>query len=340
MIYKYFLIKPFIKHIWGIMNTFKKISKMSLGVALIFGLGYSCLSGKTQQDSNKENNKESYKEFFIGERKFSERRDTLVEIANKNNQTVFGIISDTHSDVESTKCYVSEFKKIGVDAIIHTGDIAYWDDWIKFNGKGEEVLKVLAETKLPVYVLPGNHELKYIYDGTMGKLQKRYSNLINLSKFSRVDAKGVNFVANAYGDSRNYITSGYYATESSYIELEKLVKFQDDDIVILITHQPPRCGEPNGIDASSKGIHIGNQRLDEIMKKNKMNFSLSGHIHGTPKACDNDNNSVDERKLSLSLRLTPGTGLYDKEKNWGSTAVIKLMGKEISYTTIKRNMQQ
>ncbi|MBI4441530.1 metallophosphoesterase [Candidatus Woesearchaeota archaeon] len=256
-----------------------------------------------------------------------------------NQRKTFGVITDTHGHGENAQYFAQQFTKRGVDGIILTGDIADRMSWITGDGKGENVIRILAKTGLPIYVLPGNHDPRLYYEPAIATLRKQHPNIIDLLSCRKIDGIGFDFVSNPYGIGRSYYLSGYYASEKTYAELEQLLTHGDDPL-LLITHQPPKCPGRYGTDYTMEGSNDGDPRLDEIMRQHKVHFSLSGHIHSATNGCDADGNRMREKAPAASLRLNPGAALPHMTRTGkysaGKAAIIILEKKHMQYELLEK----
>ncbi len=316
---------------------------IKLGIYLIL-LG--CLRGAWLYTSKEEARKEEENErtrnkittITIGQRRFRIQESALIEEIKIPEQS-FGLLTDTHGDVADVQYFTKEFIKRKVDGVILTGDIADMFRWY-VTDDGEHVLRVLGETNLPVYVLPGNHDVHRYYTNTIRKLGREYPNIIDLLRYRRVDAAGINFVSNPYGEGPHYKYSDYVADERKYDELEKLLcSFSDNDPVVLVTHQPPLCKGKYGVDYTLGEKNEGSQQLAHLMKKCNVKFSFSGHLHSATNGCTETYEPVPQKQFSPSLLVTPGAVLRHKTRTGYAcnAAIITVTGKTLMYELLERD---
>ncbi len=247
-----------------------------------------------------------------------------------------GLLSDIHGDKESVSYFLQRFKERKVDAIIVTGDIVNRSQWV-FANTGEEIIRQFGQSGLPTYILPGNHDQRWYYEKAMGRQTKKYQNLHDLLQERRVDTEGIDFISNPSGNGKSYWFSGYYTTD--YGELEQLLaSFPHDDTLVLLTHQPPLCNGEYGIDYTLEKKNDGNAELDRIMRKYKIQFSFSGHIHSASGGCGEEEKFIPERVYSSTLRLNPGAVIKHRTKNGekSSAAIVTLEGKKMMYELVER----
>ncbi len=247
-----------------------------------------------------------------------------------------GLLSDIHGDKENAIYFLQRFREKKVDAVIVTGDIADRSQWI-VSDVGEEIILLLGESGFTTYILPGNHDQRIFYENAMESQTKKYQNLHDLLQKRRIDTKGIDFISNPSGNGKSYWFSGYYTAD--YSELEQLITtFPHDDPLVLVSHQPPRCDGEYGVDYTLEKKNEGNAELDRIMKKYKILFSFSGHIHSGAGGCDDGGKYVSERISSSTLRLNPGAVIKHKTKNGEKTsaAIVTVQGKKMMYELLER----
>lgn len=300
----------------------KIIRKMKYTLALFFSLALSATGEEIQ----------------IGQRSFQVLPQKIIEKKVGKPNAVFGVITDLHGHCENTKYFARGFLMHDVDGILVLGDIANRSSWY-FGEGGKKLLIILAETRLPVYVLPGNHEPVSFYTETMKQLAKQYPNLIDLAACRSVDAVGVNFVSNPHGEGMHYALSGNRTTKKTHQELEQLLNsFSDDDARILLTHQPPKCQGQWGVDYTLRKTNDGAPDIDALIKKYKFH-SLSGDIHSCTNGCDHNSHRVKENTFAPALRFTPGAALPHKTQTGlsrGNAGIITIKGKNIMYEVLCR----
>jgi Icc-related predicted phosphoesterase len=262
--------------------------------------------------------------------------DKLVQITHDADTTAkLGVISDPHGCYEHVKIFADYFSKQAVDAIVLLGDLAQHSRKKPHPelSDSDEIVKCITEaakTGLPVYVIPGNHELKQDYYAALAQFANT-ANVFDLSKIRAVDGDDYDLVSNPYGTDFGYSSDGFLGTQlqkiSGYIKLLQ----KDSDPEILVTHQPPKSIGKSGIDVVYGGSNVGDAALDKIMKENNIKFSLSGHIHEAGgRAVNSLGVPIPQEVFSEDLRLNPGAGSpwgYLNGKNYAGMAGILTIDK-------------
>lgn len=219
----------------------------------------------------------------------------LILLAGCASETKIGILSDIGGEHENVQ-YLAD--KMDVDAIIITGDIALRDG----VEDQEEIYKgIKAAAKVPVYVLPGNHDLREPYQNAIRELQKKH-HIIDLTEHRTADLGEVKLVSNPYGTDYTYSTEGYKGTENKVRTIENFL--EGNKPILLVSHQPPKntCA-----DQIFNGSHVGDETLRQIMLENDIEYVVAGHIHESGgRACTHTGAEVPQNKYVKEMILNPG----------------------------------
>jgi Icc-related predicted phosphoesterase len=166
-------------------------------------------------------------------------------------------ISDTHGDSNLVKKVARLAKKEKVDAIIHAGDITW------FNEQQQNIIGPLAKNKL-LLMIPGNHEP----ESTIKKFEKFYPLSKNMHKKS-YKIKNIGFFGSGTTDW------GYKEdSEKVFEELKKAhSKIKNLNKKIMVSHCPPA-----GSAIELLGFP-GSYGVRKAIKKFKPNVVITGHIH-------------------------------------------------------------
>ena len=229
----------------------------------------------------------------MNNKKYSFGETRITEIStDTDNEALYGVISDSHGEFKKAKLFAREFKNMGVDGIIVPGDIAL-NKRLKYNkldnNDSEEiiqVLEVIAETGLPVFVIPGNHERKKDYESALDELTNLYPNIIDMVKYRVFDGDDVDFVSlpgyQKFKTSKKQLIpdDGYFVNQEFINNTGKLTEGLDDSI-ILITHGAGKTNTNDkfGPSTTFSGKDFGDETTSEMMKKYNIPFAVAGHIH-------------------------------------------------------------
>ena len=107
--------------------------------------------------------------------------------SDEDNQAMYGIISDAHGEVEKARAFAQKFKEMNVDGIILPGDLPS-NETLRYDQRDsnpdkteiKQVLEAVAETGLPIFVIPGNHERRPDYESALAEVTAKYGNVIDM----------------------------------------------------------------------------------------------------------------------------------------------------------------
>jgi Icc-related predicted phosphoesterase len=273
--------------------------------------------------------------------------------SDEDNQAAYGVISDAHGEVEKARKLARKFKEMGVDGIILPGDLSN-NETLRYGIKDskpdkieiEQVLEAVAETGLPIFVIPGNHERKPDYEAALAEITKKYENVIDMTQFRVFDGDDADFVSLPGYQTfsipgRQFIPDdGYWANPDFIKETGKLRKGLDD-VVILITHGAGKTntdGKPGPATIYS-GRDVGDETTTEMMKENDIPFAVVGHIHEAGgNAATFDGRLV--KPGEWAKQFTVNFGTLEKYKNLdgetynGMAGVFFIKGKEAKFEMI------
>ncbi|MEM5878338.1 MAG: metallophosphoesterase, partial [Candidatus Aenigmatarchaeota archaeon] len=156
--------------------------------------------------------------------------------ADFEKEVKFGLMSDIHNQVDKAKEISLLFKQRGVDGIIIAGDINL-SPFFRYNRKIEElnqifnVLNVVANNKMPVFVIPGNHESKKEYDSAIRKLKNQ--NVIDMVKFRSVDLKEIQIVSLPGYQFENFVAPDGYFSDSLFVK--RTSKYVKNKTTLLVS---------------------------------------------------------------------------------------------------------
>jgi Icc-related predicted phosphoesterase len=167
--------------------------------------------------------------------------------------------SDLHRDVNALQNIMLECEF--ADVLVGAGDFAT-------QGLGtNDTMSVLAESKIPVIIVSGNHditkELRAICDR---------SDNMHLLHGELLTIKGVSFFG--LGDEVPHANDAEWNQSLSEDEAENML--QDCPTGgVLITHSPPL----GYCDQQANGTHEGSRAIGDTIKLKQPVLNLCGHIH-------------------------------------------------------------
>lgn len=208
-----------------------------------------------------------------------------------------------------------------------------------------EIISILAESDLPVFVLSGNRECKTTFNSAMATLSEDFPNVFNMNAVRRVDLDDVDIISMPGYHDPEYVHCSwdkclYYESDTlSLIELAK----ESNSPVVAISHGPPRQTDRNGIDVVSEGANVGNPALAAAIRKAGIPFGAFGNIQEAGgKAVNLDGTSqIAQNTFVESLYLNPGPAdsmiwtMNDESESRGMAAVIHIVGKKAKYKVFR-----
>ncbi|MBT7903690.1 hypothetical protein HN587_07540 [Candidatus Woesearchaeota archaeon] len=275
---------------------------------------------------------------------FEIKEDQVIQTNIDSDQTAsFGVISDPHGKSENVAAFSRIFLQKKVDGIILLGDYANNKATIDPNHLFDFddiyfCIKAAAQTNLPIYVIPGNHEYKKDYFQALEKLNNEHPNVFDMTKIRFIHGEDFNFISNPYGSDFTYVLGHFEGDIKSFEEYINLLN--NTNPVILLSHQPPRCNNKEGIDRTNKEINVGDNTINILMRNNNIKFSLSGHIHEAGrKGVDSQCQLIPENTFSTTMLFNPGTATEwtynNNETLSASAAIITINGSQMSYELFK-----
>lgn len=168
--------------------------------------------------------------------------------------------TDLHGSIEALRQAVSNAMRKDCRFIICAGDLT------NFGAGLSEMMMMLSKSMIPVFIVPGNHEMNNELDKECDKY-----GFINLHG-QVVKYKGLTLAGLGGSSKTPFNTPNEYSEE----EINELLdKFKDRENLILISHSPPH----GYLDKVSAGIHAGSKSLLEFVKSEQPLMVICGHVH-------------------------------------------------------------
>jgi len=260
----------------------KKLTVLVSLLILLVGLsyfGYNSLTGDVVTiDQIKEINGIQY--YFAADRVSMLRDDS-------DSKAVYGLLSDTHGQIEKISYFVEEFERLKVDGILVAGDLVNNEHFSKRGilwkdqDEMEAVLRSLGESGLPVFIITGNHDRLVDYDLAFSKLSSSYPNLINMNQYRVFDGDDIDIVSlPGYTDQRFIAPGAFYADQEYIRETGKYVTGLEDSIILLAHGPAYTTGSLSNVPGTIiSGSDVGDRTTAEMMKHAGINYGVMGHIH-------------------------------------------------------------
>lgn len=187
-------------------------------------------------------------------------------------------IVDLHGNEKAYKYLAKVVEKVKPDLIISAGDHTWF-------GKDEKkLLSQLNDFKIPILVIPGNHEVP---EGTQ-KAAKGLKHIIWLHK-GAYEANGALILGCGEG---GFCRGNCDFERTKPFFAKELKKHKGKNI--LVTHEPPFDTKA---DEVSLGAHVGSKSVRDFIKENQPDLHICGHIHETAGAMS---------RLGKTLVINPG----------------------------------
>ncbi len=178
------------------------------------------------------------------------------------------------------------------DFVLVAGDITIGARSLKRTISVFEKLSILFPDPLPVFLIPGNHDLP-IVAGNPDFFPKNIVQMHNKSLTLKIKGFEKEIFMVGFGGSSpipgfpvkvpgpNYFT---FKSEEIYDSIkilahEKESFFSEEYFSILFVHEPPFN---TLLDITHKKEHVGSKSMRRIIEEYQPNIAVSGHIHESP----------------------------------------------------------
>src|SRR3989344_3405791 len=203
-------------------------------------------------------------------------KDTSDPIKNSKSAVTVAIFSDPHSDNLDLLKAISKTKDLSVDAIFHLGD--HTD--LGVITKLEEAKKILDESDLKYYTIPGDHDLWQSVG--VGNFAQVFGD-----NFHSITLKGVKFVM--LDNSANYTVIDAKLTAWFTEEVKNA------DFVLL--SQPlyhPTFNRIMGVVDGEDVIKVKDQALEilNLIRQSKVKAIIAGDQHGSSISIDTQRSTL------------------------------------------------
>jgi len=184
--------------------------------------------------------------------------------------------ADMHGSKKALKQVLKKAK--GAELVICCGDLTIFEQFLK------KWLKDLNHLKIPVLIIPGNHENSRV----LKKACSYFENIIYMD--ARAFESDDFIILGAEGNGFSMVDKAFDKVAKGFYKILKNNKKK----YILMTHAPPYDTK---LDRLFDGGHCGNKSIRKFILKSKPSFAFSGHIH--------ENNGKKD-KLGRTTIINPG----------------------------------
>lgn len=249
----------------------------------------------------------------------------------------FGVIANlkeaTGENLYNLRRYIEFFTAQQAEAILVAGDSGETRDDI------ERVLAPLAETGLPLFVIPGSREARSSYHAAIDSLSERHSNVVDMTKVRLVNFDAASLVSlPGYYDKR-FMTAGDDRCQYFKEDVEALADIARAATrpVVLLSHAEFLGRGKEAIDAFSDG-NAGDANLTALLRSAPVPFGVFANIQEAGgRASDLDSNLVRENDPKPQLFVNTGMAdstawpLNDATTSHGMVTAITVKGTLASY---------
>ncbi len=200
-----------------------------------------------------------------------------------------GFVSDIEGAIDNAHKSALNLGSKGIDAVVIAGD-CYENENIGTNpvypdstDNLEEMVRGIepfAELGVPVFVIPGNHESRKIYEQALKQLQETHPNVFDINSRT-ADLQGLNIVGmGGYHDPRFTVSDGFILKKSDYEKaITSMAELQEQgEPTVFVTHGPPLSN--SAIDYVPGLGHVGDKNIKLMMSTELEGIiNIHGHIH-------------------------------------------------------------
>lgn len=253
-------------------------------------------------------------------------------------QLVIGAITDIKEDTDENKAnlkrFVDWFKQKKADVLVVAGDTG------ETQAQIESAIGVVAEAKLPVFVIIGNREGREPYKAALTALHAKYGNVFDLNAVRRIDTPAADIVSmpGYYNPAYIHAKDGCAYSAEDVVETGKIASAANSPVV-LVSHGGPRMDGAEGVDRTTEGANVGDPELAKLLAGGKVPFGIFGNIHEAGgRATDAAGKTVLKAgEAHASLYLNPGPAdavrwvMNDGTSSVGMAALLTIKDGKGSY---------
>jgi len=260
-----------------------------------------------------------------------------VAAADADDGITLGVLANlkeaTPENLYNLKRYLKFFADEKVEAVLVAGDTAEVESELR------KLVESIADSGLPVLIIPGSREKRAYYRSVMDSVTARRSNVIDMTRVRLANLDDVSVVS----------LPGYYNPRFLRFEGEGCQYFTEDvdalapaikaarGPVLLLSHAEPLGSGPKAVDAFPDG-NAGDAHLAQFLKAQKVPFGVVANMHeAAGHATDLASQPVAPGAAAPELYLNAGpadaTGyrLSDGSTTFGMAGLVTVRGGKASY---------
>jgi Icc-related predicted phosphoesterase len=299
----------------------------------------AAVSGKTQPDCVGPFTAQGEStELTIEGRTFKRTGATLtVTNPDADHQVVLGVLANfkevTAENLINLKKYFAFFTAEKAEAILVDGDSGDTSEEIKAS------LEAIAQTKLPVLVIPGNREPRADFQKAVAEVNQRHPNVLNLTQIRLVNFDDASIVSLPGYYDRRYLTPGAAGCQYFKEDVDGLTPILAAATypVVLLSHAEPHGTTPDAIDAFPEG-NAGDNALTLFLQAHPVPFGVFANMHEAGgRATDLASAVIRPGEAREKLYLNPGAAdatpwpLNDGTRSYGMAATLTIDEGKGSY---------
>ncbi len=241
---------------------------------------------------------------------------------------------DSGANMLAVRKYLKFFQDEKVDAIVVTGDSGEVADGIA------RILKPLAATKLPLFVIAGNRECRAEYTDGVNQVKKEFTNVVNMNEVRAVEFPEATLVSLPGYHDPNYLhcATGCRYYKSTVDEVVRLAK-EAKSPVVLVAHDTPRGEGSQALDYARDG-NVGDPEINRAIAEANIPFGVFSNIKEAGARATLDPAGTTQHKVGApakTLYLNPGPAdaigweMNDGSKSVGLAATLTIKDGQASY---------
>ena len=185
-----------------------------------------------------------------------------------------GIHELTPETRKNIRNFLNQFKASKTQAIVVVGGVG------KTREQISEILSLLAEAPVPIFVTPGAQESYGALKSVFKKIKKKHPQVIDLTTVRRILINQVNFISLPGYYNPFYLEARSQGCAYEQSDLAKITELiLKDKANVLLSATPPKGEGANAPDLGRGNVHIGDPALKAMLDESAIKFGLFGHVY-------------------------------------------------------------